>query len=67
MVNGYNYHDGQDMSRIHDVQTYAKEAVSHIERIYGCLPKYSTSMSVTDYYPELDDIPFLLLDDCCKF
>ena len=45
------------------VRTYAKEELSRVERIYGCLPKESTPMPVTEYHPELDDIPLLGLDD----
>ena len=48
-------------------QTYAKEAVAHVEQIYGCLSKEATHMPVTDYHPELDHTPLLGIDDHCKF
>ena len=34
-------------------QTYTKEAISGVGRIYGCLPKESTSLTVIDRHPEL--------------
>ena len=36
--NGYTYHDGQDMWTYGSL-TYVADAVLHVERIYGCLPK----------------------------
>ena len=36
-------------------QTYAKEAVARVERIYEYLPKESTPMLVTYYHPKLYD------------
>lgn len=35
--NDYTYHDGQDIWT-YGVQTYATEAVSKVERLYGTLP-----------------------------
>ena len=64
--NNYAYHDGQDMWT-YGVQKYAKEVVSRVERIYGCLPKESTSMPVTECDPEMDYTPLLGLDDYRKF
>ena len=45
------------------VHIYAKEVVSRIKIIYGCLTKDSTPIPVTKYHPELDDTPLLGLDD----
>ena len=49
------------------VQVYAKEILSCVERIYGCLPKDSTPISVIECHLELDDTSFLELDDNHKF
>ena len=38
-----------------------------MEQIYGCLPKESAPMPVTDCHPELDDTPLLGIDDHRKF
>ena len=38
-----------------------------MERIYGCLPKESTSLPVTDCHPELEKSPLLGPDDHRKF
>ena len=63
----YIYHSGQDMWT-YSLQTYSKEAVARVKRIYGCLAKESTPMPVTDCHPELDDSPLLLsIDDQRKF
>ena len=51
--NEYTYHNGQNMW-IYGCKTYAKEAVSKVERIYGSLPKESTPLSVTDCHLEMD-------------
>ena len=48
-------------------QTYAKEAITRVERIYGCLTKKSAPMPVTGCHPELDDSPLLGIDDHRKF
>ena len=48
-------------------ETYAKEAVSRVERIFGCLPKQSTPLPVTDCHPEMDTSPLLGLEDHRKF
>ena len=62
----YAYYDGKDMGT-YGVHKYAKEVVSHIEHIYGCLPKESTPMPVTEWHPELDNTPLLGIDDHRKF
>ena len=64
--NDYTYHDGQDILT-YGIQTYTKEAVSRVELMYGCLPKESTPMPVTDCHPELDTSPLLDLDDHRKY
>ena len=64
--NEYTYHDGQDMWT-HGYQTYATDSVSRVERLYGCLPKESTPLPVTDCHPEMDESPLLGLDDHRKF
>jgi hypothetical protein len=64
--NDYTYHDGQDMW-IYGSQTYATDAVARVERLYGCLPKGSTPLPVTDCHPEMDTTPLLGLDNHCKF
>ena len=48
-------------------RTYTKDAVDRVERIYGCLPKVSTPIPVTDCHPELDESPLLELDDHRKY
>ena len=64
--NDYIYHDGQDMWK-YGCKTYVKEAVSKVERIYGCLLKESTPLLVTDCHPEMDTPPLLCLDDHHNF
>jgi len=64
--NDYTFHDGQDMWT-YGCQTYSKEAVARVERIYGCLPKEGTPLPVTDCHPEMDTSPLLDLDDHRKF
>ena len=64
--NDYTYHENHDMWT-YGVQTYAKEAVARVERLYGCLPKQSTPLSVEDCHPEMDTSPLLGLNDHRKF
>ncbi len=60
--NDYIYHDTEDMWT-YGCQTYATEVVAHVKRIFGCLPKVSTPMPVTDCHPELDTLSLLGLDN----
>ena len=48
-------------------ETYTKEAIARVERIFGCLPKQSTPLPVTDCHPEVDTSPLLGLEDHRKF
>ena len=64
--NDYTYHDGQDVWT-YGCQTYSKEAVARVERIYGCLPKEGTPLPVKECHPEMDTSPLLGLDDHRKF
>ena len=64
--NDYTFHDGEDMWT-YGCQTYAKEAVAKVERIFGCLPKETTPLPVKDCHPEMDTSPLLGLDDHRKF
>ena len=64
--NNYTYHSDQNI-QIHGCQTYAKESVARVERLYGCLTKESTPIRVTDCHSELDDTPLLDIDDHHKF
>jgi len=64
--NDYTYHDGQDVWT-YGCQTYSKEAVSRVERMFGCLPKEKTPLPTTDCHPEMDESPLLGLDDHRKF
>ena len=48
--NKYTYHIGQDMWT-YGYQIHAEEPLARVERIYGCLPKYSIPMPVTNCYP----------------
>ena len=38
-----------------------------MEQIFGCLPKVSTPLPVTDTHPELDESPILGLEDHRRF
>ena len=64
--NDYSYHDGQNMWT-YGCQSYTKEEVSRVERIYECLPKESTPLPVIDCHPELNKSPLLCLDNHRKF
>ena len=60
--NDYMYHETFDMWT-YGSKTYAKEAVSKIERIFGTLPKEGTPpLSSAECHPEMDDSPLLDLD-----
>ena len=50
--NEYTYNGGQDIWT-YGIQTYATEAVSKVERMYGTLPKHSTPMLVSDFHIHL--------------
>ena len=62
----YTYHEDLDLW-IYGGSTYTKDAISHVERIYGCLAKVSTPLPVTDCHPELDESPLLELDNHRKY
>ena len=64
--NDYTY---QEKSRLwtYGGATYTKEAITRVERIFGCLPKQSTPLPVTDCHPEVDTSPLLGLEDHRKF
>jgi len=48
-------------------QTYTKEAVERVERMFRCLAKEGTPLPVKDCHPEMDTSPLLRLDDHRKF
>jgi len=54
--NDYTYHEGQDIWT-YRCGTYTKEAIDHVERIFGCLPKEGTPLPVKDCHPEMDTSP----------
>ena len=64
--NDYTYHETFDMWT-YGSKTYAKEAVSKIERIFGCLPKETTPLPSAECHPEMDDTPLLDLDGHRKY
>ena len=52
---------------IYRCHIYVKEIIVCVERIYGCLPKESTYIPVTDHHLELDATPLLGIDYNRKF
>ena len=64
--NDYTYHDEQKIWT-YGCQTYAKEAIAKVERMFGVLPKESTPLPKEDCHPELDESPLLNLDGHRKF
>ena len=64
--NDYRYHETFDMW-MYGSKTYAKEAVSKMERIFGTLPKEGTPLPSAECHPEMDDTPLLDLDGHCKY
>ena len=64
--NDYTNHNTEDMWT-YGCQTYTIEAVARVERIFDCIPKVSTQISVTECHPELDTLPLLGLDDRRKY
>ena len=64
--NDYTYHETFDMWT-YGSKTYAKEAVSKIERIFSTLPKQGTPLPSAECHPEMDDSPLLDLDGHCKY
>ena len=58
--NDYTYHSGKNMWT-YGCQTYAKESVAHVERVYGYIPKKSTLIQVTYCHPELYNTPYRVL------
>ena len=64
--NNYTYHETFDMWK-YGSKTYAKEAVSKIERIFGTLPKQGTPLPSAECHPEMDYSPLLYLDGHCKY
>ena len=60
------YHETQGLWT-YGGQTYTKEAITRVERIFGCLPKQSTPLPVTDCHPEVDTSPLLGLEDHRKY
>ena len=64
--NDYMCHENFDVWT-YGSKTYAKEAVSKVERIFGTLPKEGTPLPSSDCHPELDDSPLLDLDGHRKY
>ena len=64
--NDYTYYDAEDMWT-YNCLTYTKKSISYVEHLYGCLPKESNPLPVTDFHPEFDTSPLLTLDDHMKF
>ena len=58
--NDFIYCDGQDIW-IYGVEPYGKQAIDWVENMYDCLHKESTHIPVTEYHPELDEAPLLLV------
>ena len=51
--NDYKYHADHDMWT-YEISTYAKDAITRVEKIYGCLSKVSTSIPTTNCHPHLE-------------
>ena len=66
LSNDYTYYDEQYMLT-YSCQTYDKEAIARVERMYGYLPKKSIPLMVTACHLELNTAPLLGLDDHLKF
>ena len=64
--NDYTYHTGQDIWT-YGCETYAKEAIAKVERMFGNIAKESTPLPKEDCHPEMDESPLLDLDGHRKF
>ena len=59
--NNYTFHEEHNMWT-YGCETYFKEAIAHVERLFGCLRNESTILPTDDCHAELDDYPLLNLD-----
>ena len=64
--NDYAFHEAQGLWT-YGGKTYTKEAITRVERIFGCLPKQSTPLPIADCHPEVDTSPLLGLEDHRKY
>ena len=64
--NNYIYHETQDMWT-YGYKMYATDDVVRVESLFGCLPKVSTHIPVTDCHPELANFPLMGLDDHLEY
>ena len=64
--NDYAFHEAQG-TWTYGGRTYTKDAITRVERIFGCLPKQSTPLPITDCDPEVDTSPLFGLEDHRKY
>ena len=66
LINDYKYYAELDVWTYGRL-TYTHETIERVHHIFGCKPKVSTPILVTDCHPELDISPLPELDDHRRF